>query len=268
MSEVNPYRLQYIPQQDHSAELYAQMRAPLADIQQRKENEFKAREADRSDRRDQNTNERDRIAERDRVIAGNRADLRERERNATYDRGQQRLQEQGMFERKRLLQQEHEALVQGLYSALNDPGQDPVAKQNRIKAAQEALHRAGYPTIEDEDTPSGPTLPPAIAAPEAPYDSTLGGEFLPAEDDGTAAASMGKGGGAKPVAKIKPVTGKAAATLSSQLDAADQKYSKGLGAAPWLPGQSPVGRSRAPTPTVVQSDAMLDPADPYNNLVK
>ena len=258
MDEYRPPALAYRPQgaEGQAADLRESLTMPLKVHEQRKargeETAYRNASLEREKARDENANERERIAERDRVMAGTRADLRERERNATYDKGQQRLQEEAIFNRKKMLQQEHEALIRELYEAINSPGQDAVTRQNRIKAAQDALARAGYGVAVNEDTPNGPTLPPPVVEP--PVAAAPAAPVVPAPPP-------------KPSAP-QHVTPKQANSLSSQLDAADKAYSKGLGVAPWLPGRSPVGASRALPPSVVKSDAMLSPDDPYNEIIK
>lgn len=284
MAEVNPYRLQYIPQQDHSQQLYEQMRAPLADMQQRRENEFKAREANREDRRDANADERDRTAERDRVMSGNRSDLRERERNSTYDRGQRRLEDEAMFNRNKLLQQEHEALIRELYEAINTPGQDALTRQNRIHAAQDALQRAGYGTAVNEDTPNGPTLSqaipePATAPPEAPPKVHLSpAETTRARHDLEKVAGIPTRSKRLSGTEFKPAPPPPGGTAPQPDEpgpvptggGAFNATTQGLGVAPWLPGQSPVGRRRALPQSRVESDAgmLISPDDPLNQIVK
>jgi len=274
MAEYNPPPLAYRPRDasGEAAELQNSLLAPLRFRNERKqrdqENTYRNATLARETERDRNANERDRISQEQRARQMLSEDKRAGQRESLYATREARRQEEAMFNRNRLLQQEHEALIKELHDSLNDPGQDPIAKQNRIKAAQEALHRAGYATAEDEDTPDGPTLPSPVApAPEAPYDSTLGDEFLPAEQDGPG-VSMGRGGTAKPVPKLpakKKLTPRETASLSTQLDNVDptQGMSK-LPPTPFLPGQNPV----APRPQsfqVAQSNAMLSPDDPLNN---
>ena len=206
--------------------------------QQGKENEFKARELDRTDRRDANTDERDRVTQEQHAREMLMNDKRAGQREELYGKQEDRHQEDAMFNRKKLLQQEHEALIQELYQAINTPGQDAATRQNRIMAAQDALHRAGYGTHVNENTPSGPTLPPAVPqADPAPVQRP-----------------------AAPMTKTDKAT-------NSELDKADAAYSKGLSVSPGLlPGRSPV--PRVTSPEVAQSDAMLSPDDPYNQIVK
>jgi hypothetical protein len=279
MAEVNPYRLSYIQTPDHSQQLYEQMLQPQHAIQQRTENQFRARQLDREASRDRNTDERDRISQEQRAREILMSDKRAGQREDLYSKQEDRRQADAMFNRKKMLQQEHEALIRELYEAINAPGQDALTRQNRIAAAQDALQRAGYGIAVNEDTPAGPTLPPAIPEPAPPPTAAPPKQHLSAADTTATSAALDKAGasitsklagGKKTVMPKTKAPPNEDASLSGQLDVADQTYSQGLGVAPWLPGQSPVGRSRAQPQSVIESNAgmLVSPDDPYNNLVK
>lgn len=227
--------------------------------------------------RDTNADERDRVSQAQRARQMISEDKRAGQREDLYATQEQRRQADAIFNRNKMLQQEHEALIQELYQAINTPGQDALTRQNRIKAAQDALKRAGYGVNVNEDTPNGPTLPPPVldAQPQAaPAPPTEKQHLSPKETASTSSALdkasssyLGKlapkGSSTNPKPKAKP-SGQDA-SLNRQLDEADQTYSKGLGVTPWLPGQSATGRV---SPQVTKSDMMLSPDDPYNDIVK
>lgn len=241
MTEVNPYRLQYIPAPDHSKELYDQMVAPIARQREQQEsdrtNAYRNASLQRETDRDVRNDERERIGQQQRAREMLSNDRRAGQREDLYALAENRRESADQLSRQHLTQQEHEKLIQELYNASNTG--DPRAVQFAI----DALSRAGYPVEEIQHTQTMPEAPaqPVAAAPA-------------------------------PIAPVKPVAPKAhvssveSAALDRQLNAADKKYSKGLGASPWLPGKNPV--QRQPTPEVAQSDAMLSPDDPYNQLVK
>ena len=237
--------------------------------------ELRKQELARAGTRDANTDQRDRIAQEQRARELLMQDKRQGQREDLYALQENRHQEQGMFDRKQLMRQQHEALIHELYGSLNDQGQEPMAQQNRVKAAMEALKREGYGATQVEDTPAGPTAPPAIpaaapapAAPQRPMgraDQATSNALDQADQSYSKGLGVAPGlPGAGPTApKARPKSTKADNATSRQLDDIDKRYMGALQPqTPYLPGRSPIA------PQVAQSNAMLDPADPYNQIVK
>lgn len=304
--DINPYRpVEYFRGADHSKELYDQMTAPIERqrLQQEsdRQNAYRNASLARETARDTNADQRDRVSQEQRAREMLMQDRRAGQREDLYSLQEKRRQEEAMFNRTKLHQGEHEALIKDLYDAINSPGQDPLTRQNRILAAQDALKRQGYSTAVNENTPGGPTLPPAMPAPAVAepvpdnLDETVpkkgvgwmagqsstpplpGTDYKSALNAADAQGALGVNQVGKdrwsPISKEESARDNASNAaagksekLSGELDAIDNKYSKGLGVAPGLlPGRSPVGRV---SPQVAQADAMLDPADPYNKLVQ
>lgn len=266
--DINPYRpVEYFRGADHSKELYDQMVAPVARQREQQEsdrtNNYRNASLQRETQRDERNDSRERVGQQQRAQEMLMQDKRSGQREDLYALQEKRRQDEAMFNRHKLHQAEHEQLIHELYESINAPGQDPVARQNRISAAQEALHRAGYGTAVNEDTPKGPTLPSPF--PEAPAAAAPPPGASPAQPQGMEPPIKYFAGGAglPPVARAAPPT--ADAGLDAQLNAADQTYSKGLGVAPWLPGRSPVPKRAVPV-DVAQADAMLSADDPYSSI--
>lgn len=236
------------------------------------EQDMEKRRLNREEERDRNADERDRVSQEQHARQLLMANERDKEREGLYGRQEERRQEQAMFERNRLLKQEHEALIAELWHAINDPGQDSVTRQNRIRAAQDALHREGYGTQAVEQGPGAQQqslqAAPARAAPaERPAAPMSKQDQATSSALDQADAFYSKGLGAAPSKPAKPARSKGTdANLDSQLNDIDKRYSEGLGVKPWLPGQSAVPHRASPD--VARSDAMLSEDDPYNQLVR
>lgn len=267
MQEVNPYRLQYIPAPDHSAQLYEEMVAPQRFMQQQEENKFRHAQLERETSRDVRNDERERVGQRQRAQEMLMQDKRAGQREDLYSLSENRRERVDQLNRQHLAEAEHEKLIQDLYNASNTG--DPRAVQFAI----DALQRAGYNTEEMQHTQAMPEPAPPVA----PAVQTAPHQHLSPKETGQVGSSLDAAekrilpqlSGKSPMPK-KATAGRDEA-LSRQLDGIDQKYTAGLSGpsapTPWLPGQSPVQR-RAPSVGVAQSDAMLDPDDPYNKLVQ
>lgn len=227
---------------------------------------------------------------------GMRSDRRSGQREDLYRTQENRRESQAMFERQHMQRTEHEALFRQLQNATT-PWE--------AEAAAQALEREGY-AVRRPDAEAAPPLAPAAptahsavpmskgdAATSAALDvadqtyskglgvkAGLGAKGMPyhqALDQANAQGLLGVQQVGKdrwePIPKAQSDRDSAAngspqdAGLSQQLDAADQKYSRGLGIAPGGLGGAPPAAQRQSL-DVPLSDAMLSPDDPYNRLVR
>lgn len=140
------------------------------------------------------------------------------------NRQENRREAQAQFERQKLADAQHESLLHDLYAATtaNDP--------RAIQYAIDALHRAGYQTEQMEHVADPQVSPASVGSGFNGYDPTLGGTLLgdnesaePRPDNERAEGEKPPLPGQNPMAKKK-----ADAKLSSELDAAEQKYIGGL----------------------------------------
>ncbi len=194
------------------------------------------------------------VADQQRAIGMQRDEAHTNHRDALYDKQEERRQGEVLFNRQKLTKAEHEQLIHDLYFPPGEPGTPEYVARQEYAAA--ALQRAGYrppePILEDAPAAPGPAEPAAPARPMGPKDAALNAQL-----DGID-KTYSKGLGVAPGAGTKD------AALSGQLDNIDATYSKGLGVKPgFIAGRPP---ARAPRAEVAKSDAMLDPADPYNKL--
>lgn len=228
---------------------------------------------------------------------GMRSDRRSGQREDLYRTQENRRESQAMFERNHLLDQEHAALVAQLHNARSPEDAEEIAQR---------LEYLGY-HIRRPDAQPAPVLSPAPVAPTAPALPMSKGDAATSAALDVADQTYSKGLGVKaglgakglgyhqaldqanaqgllgvqqvgkdrwePIPKAQSDRDSAAngspqdAGLSRQLDAADQKYSRGLGVAPGgLGGAAPAARRQSLD--VPLSGAMLSPDDPYNRLVK
>lgn len=260
--DINPYRpVEYFRGADHSRELYDQMVAPIARQREQQEsdrtNNYRNASLQRETQRDERNDSRERVGQQQRAQEMLMQDRRSGQREDLYALQEKRRQDEAMFNRHKLHQAEHEQLIHELYESINAPGQDPVARQNRISAAQEALHRAGYGTAVNEDTPKGPTLPSPFPEAAAPPPGAS-----PAQPQGMELPIKYFAGGAGLPPVVQPGSGGAALHFTPKAPPADMQS---LGAeepgaipgarpggpeaaapVPWLPGKSPIARGRVP----------------------
>lgn len=237
MQTYNPERLRYLPQQEP---FNKHLDAPGAAYAEHMKDVEAKRQAEQVMAMRQAAQEEDmrrgQVADEQRAIGMNRDEAHAQSRDELYGRQEERRQGEALFNRQKLTKAEHEQLIHDLYFPPGTPGTPEYVARQEYAAA--ALQRAGYqppePILED-----APAAPGATAAPAMP---------------------------AAPAAPPKPMTPKDK-VLSGQLDNIDATYSKGLGVKPGFIA----GRPSAPTaqrPEVAKSNAMLDPDDPYNKLVR
>lgn len=127
------------------------------------------------------------------------------------NRQENRREAQAQFERQKLADAQHEALLHDLYAATtaNDP--------RAIQYAIDALHRAGYQTEQMEHVADPVVSPSAVGGELSQFDPTLGG---------TIQSEFSSMAPEKP-----PLPGQTAlrdAQTSRELDAAEQQYMGGL----------------------------------------
>lgn len=227
---------------------------------------------------------------------GMRSDRRSGQREDLYRTQENRRESQAMFERQHMQRAEHEALFRQLQNATT-PWE--------AEAAAQALEREGYAVRRpgaEVTPPLAQAAPPAHSAvPMSKGDAATSAALDVADQTYSKGLGVKAGLGAKglgyhqaldqanaqgllgvqqvgkdrwePIPKAQSDRDSAAngspqdAGLSQQLDAADQKYSRGLGVAPGgLGGTAPAARRQSLD--VPLSGAMLSPDDPYNRLVK
>ena len=130
------------------------------------------------------------------------------------NRQENRREAQAQFERSKLADAQHEALLHDLYAATtaNDP--------RAIQYAIDALHRAGYQTEQMEHVADPPVSPSAVGGELSQFDPTLGGTIQ------SEFSSMAPAEPTKP-----PLPGQTALRdkqTSNELDNIEQKYMGGL----------------------------------------
>ena len=136
------------------------------------------------------------------------------------NRQENRREAQAQFERAKLADAQHEALLHDLYAATtaNDP--------RAIQYAIDALHRAGYQTEQMEHVADPVVSPSTVGSAFNNYDPTLGGTLLGDNESAERRPDNERAEGEKP-----PLPGQTALRdkqTSNELDAAEQKYMSGL----------------------------------------
>lgn len=217
------------------------------------------------------------VADQQRAIGMQRDEAHTNHRDALYDKQEERRQGEVLFNRQKLTKAEHERLIHDLYFPPGEPGTPEYVARQEYAAA--ALQRAGYrppePILEDAPTAPGPAAAPGGPAPSAvsrkpmaPQDAALSGELDKID------ATYSKGLGVAPGLSGMPYAqAKAAADASGALGV------KQVGKDLWLPiskeesAAANASNDAAPgyipgRSAVAKSNAMLDPGDPYNQLVK
>ena len=245
MAQYNPEHLRYLPQQDPFNKHLDAPGNAYAEHMKDVEAQRQAREAMALRQQQQEHNiENDDITNRPHAIGMQRDEAHTNRRDSAYEREVASRESQVAFDRARLKHADIEK-----WANLMAYGKTPEEKEYAASMLQ-ALHGKKTRQLFDEVQPEAPVGAPEEAPVEV-RDPTLGGTIDPM--DGRA---MGH---------VKPPTA-ADAKLSSQLDGIDQTYSKGLGAKPgFIPGRP--ATPAVPRAEVAKSNAMLDPADPYNQLV-
>lgn len=167
------------------------------------------------------------------------------------NRQENRRETQAQFERSKLHDAQHEAMLHDLYAATtsNDP--------RAIQYAIDALHRAGYQTEQMEHVADPQVSPASIGSGFNGYDPTLGGTLLGDNESSERSLDNERSEGEKPPLPGQPMQRKQAdAQTSRELDAIEADYLPKLrgGAQPaskrYLPGQQ----------------IILGAGDSYNNL--
>lgn len=132
------------------------------------------------------------------------------------NRQENRREAQAQFERSKLADAQHEALLHDLYAATtsNDP--------RAIQYAIDALHRAGYQTEQMEHVADPPVSPSATGSELSQFDPTLGGTIQ------SEFSSMAAPPGEENKPPLPGQTTLRDKQTSRELDAIEQKYMSGL----------------------------------------
>lgn len=213
MTEFNPPALQNYRPMYQPGTVSATLNGPLEFIQRKQ-----AAQRNEEHQQEHERQGRESLGLQGRQIASS-------ERRADSYRDLTNLQEnrreaQAQFERDKLADAQHEALLHDLYAATSS--NDPRA----IQYAIDALHRAGYQTEQMEHVADPPVSPPAIGDQLSQFDPTLGGTLLGDNESAERRHDNERAEGEKP-----PLPGQTALRdkqTSNELDAIEQKYMGGL----------------------------------------
>jgi hypothetical protein len=231
---------------------------------------YRNREQSRAEKRDANTDERDRVAQQQRAVELHGSSRRADQREQLYALQENRRENEAKLNREHTANQEHERLIADLHSAAQSRNPDA------IQAAIEALQRAGYGAEEMQHNPPPPAMPDAAQVP--PDTSTAPPGVPPAPNlPGMAykpAMAAADAQGALGVNQVGPDRWAPISAAESDAANADNNAMapKGkAGRAPPLLGKVPSWLQKAMADETASDQSLADPSrlapdDPYQSL--